>query len=157
MNLLAVILMGGAGAAARYGISLLLLGESSFPVSTLLINGVGCFLLSAVLYLPLVYPQLPRWLLNGLGPGFLGAFTTFSAFSAENASLFLKGHYATVFLYVSVSLLTGLAAAWAGFHVCRLFFHQKTVSKAIQKATRTTVHKAARKNLRIHRKGDAHE
>lgn len=126
MDLIAVILMGGVGAASRYGISLLLPGESGFPVATLLVNGAGCFFLSAVLYLPLIYPKIPRWFLNGLGPGFLGAFTTFSAFSAENASLLLNGEYASVLLYVSASLLAGLTGAWAGFHVCRFFLPRKT-------------------------------
>lgn len=120
MNFIVVILMGGAGAAARYAIGLLIPEEGGFPTSTLLVNVVGCFLLSAVLYLPLVYPEIPRWVLNGLEPGFLGAFTTFSAFSTENASLLLNGAYFTVFLYVSVSFLAGLGAAWVGFHACRL-------------------------------------
>lgn len=122
MNFISVILMGGAGAAARYGVSLLIPGKSGFPVSTLLVNVAGCFFLSAVLSLPLIFPRIPRWLLNGLGPGFLGAFTTFSAFSTENASLLLNGEYFTAFLYVTVSLLAGLTAAWAGFHACRLLW-----------------------------------
>lgn len=151
MNFIAVILMGGAGAAARYAISLQLPGEgeSGFPLSTLLVNVIGCFLLAAVLYLPLVYPKIPRWVLNGLGSGFLGAFTTFSAFSTENASLLLNGAYFTVFLYVSASLLAGLGAAWVGFHACRLLFRRKAEQGVSQKAEQVAGQKTVQKDGQI--------
>jgi fluoride exporter len=84
----------GAGAAvgamARWRVGLLL-GHTSalgFPMGTLLVNALGGFLMGVAL------ATLARssWLHLALVTGFLGGFTTFSAFSAESLSLLQRGH-----------------------------------------------------------------
>ncbi|MBR0599013.1 CrcB family protein [Clostridiales bacterium BAD-6] len=103
---------------SRYGINLLL-SSDGFPFHTLLVNILGCFLLAlAIEYLSAI-PKIPHQLVSGLGTGFLGAFTTFSAFSAENAHLLLEGSYTIAALYIISSLIGGFFSAGLGFLFCR--------------------------------------
>jgi CrcB protein len=50
-----------------------------------------------------------------LTTGICGGFTTFSTFSAENLALFENGKYFTALLYISLSIILGIIAAWLGF------------------------------------------
>ena len=50
-----------------------------------------------------------------LSVGFLGGFTTFSAFSIENIHLLEEGKIIACILYICGSILFGLAAAWFGY------------------------------------------
>jgi CrcB protein len=52
--------------------------------------------------------------------GFLGGFTTFSAFSLENVRLLRDGQAATALVYALVSVTAGLALAFAGYMLARL-------------------------------------
>lgn len=79
-SLLAVLLGGALGTAARLGIDLLLPHPAAgFAWSTLVVNALGCLLLGALSTSVLARPALPEWLRAGLGPGLLGGFTTMSA------------------------------------------------------------------------------
>ena len=53
-------------------------------------------------------------LYKGIGIGFCGGFTTFSAFSLESYSLWKNHHIVEAFLYTSSSFIVGLAAITAG-------------------------------------------
>jgi CrcB protein len=57
--------------------------------------------------------------------GFLGGFTTFSAFSLETVRLFEQHLLRTALLYISGSLLGGILAAAAGLNLARLIFTLK--------------------------------
>lgn len=96
----------GALVAARWG--------AAFPWGTLLINASGGFLIG--LLLPLLAVRLDG------GPaarallvtGFLGSYTTFSAFSAETVALGQRGAHGLAMLYVGGSVLLGVGAATLG-------------------------------------------
>jgi CrcB protein len=49
--------------------------------------------------------------------GFLGGFTTFSAFSVETTLLFRRGETVLACGYILASVAGGLVLAWAGFKV----------------------------------------
>jgi CrcB protein len=49
--------------------------------------------------------------------GFLGGFTTFSAFSVETTLLFRRGETVLAWGYIIASVAGGLVLAWAGFKV----------------------------------------
>jgi CrcB protein len=108
--LLAVAVGGAIGSLGRYGVGELLPpGRSSLPVSTLLVNVAGS------LALGLLVGALPRarWLRPFVGTGVLGGFTTFSAFALETDRLLGRAPVLAV-VYVGLTLLLGLAAAWLG-------------------------------------------
>ena len=46
--------------------------------------------------------------------GFIGAYTTYSAFAVDAVVLTKDGHPAVVAAYVAASLVCGFGAAWAG-------------------------------------------
>ncbi|MBU6536683.1 fluoride efflux transporter FluC [Streptomyces mayonensis] len=96
----AVAVGGAAGALLRYGASRLwrngsdaaLLwrtGEAAFPLTTLLINVVGCFLMGVLtVALKERFTGAPRLLNPFLGTGVLGGFTTFSSYTDDTRRLF---------------------------------------------------------------------
>jgi len=113
---LLIALGGAAGALARYGLAGWVhgLAGGAFPWGTLVVNTVGSFLIGVAVRVldALAAPIGPRVLLI---TGFLGGFTTFSAFSYEALTLVQHGHWARAGLYVAASVVLGIAAALAGF------------------------------------------
>ncbi len=116
MNYIFVAIFGAAGAMARYGIGLLM-KSNTIPYHTLLVNVLGSFLLALLMRSVQQHTRFPQYFVNGLGIGFIGAFTTFSAFSVENVQLMLTGCYMEAMVYVVVSLFGGLLAAGAGMYM----------------------------------------
>ena len=110
---LAIALGGAAGSLARYYVGVGLLAVSrTFPVSTLLINVAGAFLLGALLTGLPSYP--PTALRAGLMVGVCGGFTTFSTFSGEVVALLERGAVGRAGAYALASVLLSALAAWAG-------------------------------------------
>lgn len=115
-DLLCVAVGGAVGSSLRYCISALFVwrGLVNFPYATLVVNGVGCFLIGALA--PLAVSGEHRLARLLLVVGVLGGFTTFSSFSLDTWLLAKDGHYSlaalNVFLQLSVGaigLLSGLA------------------------------------------------
>ena len=114
MRVVLIGLAGAAGALARYGIGAAA-GPRAFPWATLAINVLGSFLLGLLLHRgPL---RLSDDVRLALGVGLLGAFTTFSTFTNETLALARDGRLGSAVLYVSVSIVGGLAAAAIGYAV----------------------------------------
>lgn len=111
------LMLGGAvGAACRQGAVLALAPlvlRTGFPYAVLIINVLGSFLLGLTLSLAGrgVVPEAVR---VAFGTGVLGAFTTFSTFSAELDGLLLRGQVTQALLYMLGSVGLGLTAAIFG-------------------------------------------
>ncbi|WP_396221926.1 fluoride efflux transporter CrcB [Gemmatimonas sp.] len=117
--LLAVAAGGATGSVARYVLGTLLLRVGSgFPVSTLLINVSGSFLIGLLARL-FDAPDQNQVLRAALTVGICGGFTTFSTFSAETVTLLQQGKAGRAALYVTVSLVLGVLATFAGLAVGR--------------------------------------
>ncbi len=88
MVLFGLVIGGGLGALARYQIEGVIATRQNgpFPLSTLIVNVSGSFLLGLTVGLTLTDRIPDAWLLWG-GTGFLGAFTTFSTFTYETLRL----------------------------------------------------------------------
>lgn len=116
LPLVLVVAFGGVvGSLGRYGVAVLLPhGRAELPVSTLLVNVVGCFLLGVLVARR---PDAP-WLRPFLGTGVLGGFTTFSACALETDRLLDRAPGLAV-LYLALSLGLGLGAAALGLRVRR--------------------------------------
>jgi len=113
---IALVMAGGAlGSSLRYGISMITGYQTSspFPYKTLLINIIGCFLVGL---LSMLFSQHPgqHMIRIFFVIGFLGAFTTFSAFSYETVLLYQDGHLRTAAMNILASTLTGVFAVLLG-------------------------------------------
>ncbi len=118
LNCLVVALGGGIGACLRYLIGLIPLKESfTFPVKTLFINLLGCFVIGLIAAIAAKTTSLsPRTVLF-IKTGLCGGFTTFSTFALETETLLKTGHVGLAVLYVALSVVVGVGLAFAGQHV----------------------------------------
>jgi CrcB protein len=85
-----------------------------FPTATLLVNVLGCFFIGCF-YSWAEKSELlgsPFYLL--IAVGFLGGFTTFSAFGLDTFQLFKHGHSGLALLNISLQLFLGLGAVYLG-------------------------------------------
>ncbi|RCK31014.1 protein CrcB [Thalassospira xiamenensis] len=119
---IASIALGGAiGAVARYGVSAFMgatLGHG-FPWGTLTVNIVGSFVMGLLIELSAVKLSLSPEMRAFLVTGFLGAFTTFSTFSLDVATLYERGNIGLSGLYVAVSVCVGIAALFGAIALVR--------------------------------------
>lgn len=121
MHWVLVFVGGGIGAVARHGVNragLALLGPG-FPWWTLAVNVAGSFLIGllAGMFGALETGHHARLFLT---TGFLGGFTTFSAFSLDALTLWERGEPLQASLYIIGSVVLSLIAAVAGLMLSRL-------------------------------------
>ncbi|NIP84180.1 MAG: fluoride efflux transporter CrcB, partial [Planctomycetales bacterium] len=110
-----------AGAVGRYvlgGWTYRWLGEA-FPYGTLAVNLLGCFLLGTVQQLGEQTHLFTPETRIVLAIGFLGAFTTYSAFGWETFRLLADNRWGPALANVAAHLLLGLVAVWAGITLVR--------------------------------------
>ena len=118
-----VALGGGLGAAARHGVNVAaarFIGIS-FPWGTIIVNIVGSVLMGLIAAW-LAFRADASWsqhLRLFLTTGFLGGFTTFSAFSLDVAVLWERNQVALAALYVAASVLIAVVGLFAGLWVVR--------------------------------------
>ncbi len=120
MAYLWVALGGAAGAAARFGVAQWAAARWgwAFPWGTLAVNLTGSLAIGLLMTLLVGRGAEPYWRLL-LVTGFLGGYTTFSAFSYETLQLLEQRRWDAVALYVCSSLLFGLVACALGVGVGR--------------------------------------
>ena len=115
MNCLVVALGGGIGACLRYLIGLLPLKDPfTFPVKTLVINLLGCFVIGLIAALAVKNSSLSPKTVLFIKTGLCGGFTTFSTFALETETLIKTGHVGLALLYVILSMVAGVGLAFAG-------------------------------------------
>jgi CrcB protein len=114
---LGIGLVGGVGAIARFVLDGALSARfgRAFPFGTLAVNLSGAFTLGVV-----VGAALDQDAYRLIGTGLIGAFTTFSTWALESHRLGEDGELRLGVLNFAVSLVLGVAAAWAGRHLGRL-------------------------------------
>ncbi len=117
---IAVAIASGIGGLARYGIANLVHGDD-LPWATVAINVAGSFLLGALIVVPAAW--MSEQTRTALGVGFLGGFTTFSTFSVQAFLDFEAGEPTRAALYISASVLLGIAAAAVGYYSGRALMH----------------------------------
>jgi CrcB protein len=123
MNLITILTIGTGsfiGGVFRYLLSLLIQSKtvSQFPLHTLIVNIIGCFLIGIVFGIFNKRQISYEWLLF-LTTGVLSGFTTFSAFSNETIILFREGHISYALLYILSSVLLGLLATYIGYLIVK--------------------------------------
>jgi CrcB protein len=118
-----LVAVGGAiGSLLRYyvGLGSLRLMGPGFPWGTLVVNVVGCFIIG-------VFAEMIARRFNAsvelrllLITGFLGGFTTFSAFSLDAITLFERGEVFAGGIYIAASVGLSMAATMAGLGLMRV-------------------------------------
>lgn len=122
MTALWVAIAGAAGSVSRYAVGLAgqrLLGDR-FPYGTLAVNLLGCFLIGAVMVLAEARQLDPRIRVAAVG-GFLGGFTTYSAFAYETLALAERRSAAAAALYAGLTIAGCFLACGAGLLLARRF------------------------------------
>lgn len=116
MNLVFVALGGALGSAARYGVGVAAARwfGADFPWGTLMVNVAGG-LAMGLLAARTEQADAARLL---LGVGFLGGFTTFSAFSLETVRL-MQQRPELGLAYIAASLALSVGACWLGLMLGR--------------------------------------
>ena len=116
------IATGGAlGSVLRFFISYIFkIYFVYFPVGTLFVNITGSFL--AGLFISyLNNKEISEIIIKYFFIiGFLGSFTTFSAFSIENIELIKQNEIALSLFYIIVSIILSISAAFAGFTLIKI-------------------------------------
>ncbi len=111
-----LVAAGGAiGAAMRY-----LVGEwlsnDGFPYGTLTVNLLGSLVLGVVT-VGIAQHVISENLAFVFATGFLGAFTTMSAYSVETVAMFDRGDSTLAFSYIGLTMLLCTILAFIGWKV----------------------------------------
>lgn len=116
--MVAAIAVGGAlGAPSRHAVAELLPHSwptDSFPWATFVVNVMGGLLLGFVLVVLLERFPPTRYVRPFVATGFLGTFTTYSAFALETVQLIEDGRPGLGAAYAAGTVLAGLVAVWVG-------------------------------------------
>lgn len=116
------MLGGGLGAGGRHLVSLLSvrLFGLGFPVGTFTVNVVGSLLMGLFIgWLVKHETGNLQSLRYFFATGFLGGFTTFSAFSLDTSVLWERGDTHLALVYVLASVLLSIGAVFAGLMIMR--------------------------------------
>jgi fluoride exporter len=122
VRLILLLVFGGAGTLARYGLDgwIQYRTGSGFPYGILTINVLGCFLLGVIGQFGLNHLSMPPDLRIGLTTGLMGGFTTFSTFGWDSVRMLESGEWSRALAYIGASVLGGLAAMMLGMRTGNL-------------------------------------
>ena len=113
---------GALGTMARYGLEGWIHHRTgaAFPAGTLAVNLAGCLLLGAVGRYAFNHIAFPPNLRTGITIGFFGAFTTFSTFSLDVATLYERGALVSAAAYMLASFVLAVGALFVGLALARM-------------------------------------
>ena len=119
MNIFLICLGASLGALSRFYVSNLFLKSETtdIPIGILIVNILGCFLIG--FFYNLMNTDLEKIYTPLLFIGFLGAFTTFSAFTKETLELINSGNFFYASFYVLISVFSCLTATWLGMYITK--------------------------------------
>ena len=122
LTIAAIAVGGGCGSVARFIVTREMercLGNF-LPYGTLIVNVLGSLALGWLATVFLARPEINIALRLGITVGFLGAFTTFSAFSFESVQLMLNGTVWRAALSVAANTVVCLGMCYLGMQLARL-------------------------------------
>ena len=116
IKLVAIVACGGAtGAVLRYSIPSLFPGHYGIS-NTIVINLIGSLFVGILFGAISAGLDINEETILLIGTGFLGAFTTMSAFAIESMELIQENQLAAS-LYFFISVLGSIFFAWGGYSV----------------------------------------
>ncbi len=116
-----VCLAGAVGTGARYALStgIGMLVGTQFPYGTIVVNVVGSFLIAVIGYASTVADTITPAARLVLTTGFLGGFTTYSAFNQETVVSLQQNLWGRALANVGITVVACLLAGLAGVAVVR--------------------------------------
>lgn len=114
-NALLVGIGGFTGSMVRYWMSSYiqqLTNHTVFPLGTLAVNVLGCFIIGVLSQLAEDYGIFTNEAKLLIFTGFLGGFTTFSAFGNETMNLLREGQTLLALGNITGHIVLGLGAVW---------------------------------------------
>jgi len=133
-NILLIAIGGAFGSITRYLSSEAIINliktnavfakfPPSFPWGTFFVNVVGSMVAGILYYFVIKnFDNFDPRLKNFLFAGFLGGFTTFSAFSLDFFRLATAGQYSQALVYAISSVVLSILALFFGFYATKLIF-----------------------------------
>jgi fluoride exporter len=121
---LVIVAIGGAvGSSLRHLVNLAALRfiGPGFPWGTLAINIVGSFAMGVFIEILVRRLGTSNEVRLFIATGFLGGFTTFSAFSLDFAVLWERGASIPAFAYLLASVVGAIVALFVGLWLARSF------------------------------------
>ncbi len=121
-HILLVGLGGFLGSIMRFqlgGWILHLTANQRFPTSTFVVNIVGCLMIGVLTGLAERHHIFSQETRIFLITGFLGGFTTFSAFGYETVVLLRSKEFFVAFLNMSLSVVLGILSVWIGMKLTK--------------------------------------
>ena len=115
---------GALGSVARH-YAVLLAAQffgAAFPFGTFFVNVVGSFLIGFLMEAVALRWNAPLEARAFMVTGFLGGFTTFSAFSFDVFKLAETGAWPTAFLYILGSVVLSIMAVFVAVYIARGVF-----------------------------------
>lgn len=125
LDYLVIALFAFIGGTARYWLGVWIPAVNGFPLGTLLVNLLGCFIFSWIVKHILSDIDVSARLVLGIGVGFCGALTTFSSFALDTMKLVQSGQIGLAFLYLVLSFVGGLAVTVLG----EAIYHRKVADQ----------------------------
>ena len=124
IKFLMVFIGGGLGAISRYFMVTHLADKmGTFPIGTLTVNIIGNFLMGILFEIFLTKEIIKSYMLNVFFTvGFLGGFTSLSAFSAETLELMHHGEMAYALINIIATFATALISCAAGWTLVQKLF-----------------------------------
>lgn len=115
--------LGALGVLARYEVQVFFSQHwpNHLHVGTLLINVFGSCMMGAIYVLSLEKAQISDEMRVAILVGFLGGFTTFSAYALDSIRLLEAGNTIRTFLYVALSPSLSILFCFVGMMVARKF------------------------------------
>jgi len=117
-HLVLIAVAGAIGALSRYGL-VTWIGQKNFPVGTMTANLLGSCLMGLAYVLIVEKGLVPEDMKPLVMTGFLGAFTTFSAFSLEAWQLIDRGDFLSALAYIGGSVILCITALFVGVLLAR--------------------------------------
>ncbi|MGJ8573358.1 MAG: fluoride efflux transporter CrcB [Hoeflea sp.] len=120
-SLVLVFIGGGLGAVSRHlsGMAVMRASGPGFPWGTMMVNIIGSFVMGCLIVWLARRSSGDADLRLLLATGFLGGFTTFSAFSLDAVTLYERGALTAAAAYVIASVTVSILALFGGLWLAR--------------------------------------
>jgi CrcB protein len=123
MNYLFIIIGGGIGALLRYSSTQIInnMFNNKFILGTIVVNCIGALLIGFLMGLFDIFSINIRWKLFII-TGFLGGYTTFSAYSYETANYLMNGNIKYAIMNIAFTNVLCILFVLLGIWLNRIIF-----------------------------------